>query len=308
MIKVTRVRPDPPPRIRPVLDHEASAEIKAIYSELKTTLQVPWVGMITRAYARYPTFFSTLWKGLREVRASVPYVEAAMELRYKVERDVRALAPPSLGRTLRSIGYTEDEIRHLWEVFEIFSHGNNIYHPLVVTALVLLEGGELGSDQTSIERFSGSHAPDVGVELVFMEVHHGTPDIRALYDNIKEALGLPYVNSDYRALARWPSYLALAWQELKPVIGRPAYLAVVEAYHNRSVELCQELPNPGRLEGAALRRAATTDGSLEEVRDAVRLLIHNIPPLLVNMAFLRHQLLEETSPHADAPRRPTPKV
>ena len=41
------------------------------------------------------------------------------------------------------------------------------------------------------------------------------PEVRAVYDDIMATLGLPFVNTDYRALARWPSYFALAWSDLK---------------------------------------------------------------------------------------------
>jgi hypothetical protein len=46
-----------------------------------------------------------------------------------------------------------------------------------------------------------------------MEYHHADASTRLVFDDVKTALGLPFLNTDYRALARWPSYFALAWAD-----------------------------------------------------------------------------------------------
>lgn len=280
----------PPPRVRPVLDHEASPLIASIYSELKTVLQVPWVGMITRAYARYPIFFATLWGGMRELCRSEVYVQATRELGAKVDADVLALSPPPVTDRLRRLGYLEEDFRNIRRVFEVFAHGNHLYQPLVMSALVLLEGGGLGGDPRAPIPSAGRHAPRVPRQFVLMEAHHVAGETRVLYDDIKATLGLPYVNSDYRALARWPSYLALAWSDLKPLVGTERHRRIADAYHRRSVEAVLGLPNPGGLTPAAVRDAAAQDACVDEVLSVVRLLLYNIPPLLVNMAYLRRQI------------------
>lgn len=288
-----RRRPVPPPHVRPVYDHEASPLVAGIYSELKAVLQVPWVGMITRAYARYPAFFATLWGGMRELCRSAVYVQAARELGAKVDADVLALSPPALTDRLQRLGYLEEDFRNIRRVFEVFSHGNHLYQPLVMSALVLLEGNRLGSDRRVPIPSAGRHAPRVPRQFVLMEAHHVAGETRALYDDIKATLGLPYINSDYRALARWPSYLALAWSDLKPLVGTDCHRRIADAYHRRSVEAVLGFPNPGGLTPAAVRDAAARDASVDEVLSVVRLLLYNIPPLLVNMAYLRRQIVAD---------------
>ncbi len=46
------------------------------------------------------------------------------------------------------------------------------------------------------------------VPYLLMEPHHLDEPTRAVYEDIKNILQLPFVNTDYRAFARWPSYFA----------------------------------------------------------------------------------------------------
>jgi hypothetical protein len=113
-----------------------------------------------------------------------------------------------------------------------------------------------------------------------------------MYDDIKATLGLPFVNTDYRALARWPSYFHRAWVDLKTVVDGAAYEAIVLGVHERAVAAARSLPNPNGLTSAALRAAAEADAPLEEVLAMCRLFQWLLPGLVVNVAFFRQQLQE----------------
>ena len=115
--------------------------------------------------------------------------------------------------------------------------------------------------------------------FLLMEAHHVDAPTRAVYDDIKERLGLPFVNTDYRALARWPSYFAEAWGDLQPHV------------QSRKYEASLGLPNPEGLTSAALRQAAEADASGDEVLNVVRLFQWLLPGLITNVAFFRQQLV-----------------
>ena len=119
------------------------------------------------------------------------------------------------------------------------------------------------------------------------------------YEDIKSILQLPFVNTDYRTFARWPSYFAMAWNDLREKAGSPVYETICKACHDRVANLvATELPNPGDLSSNALRRAAKTDASLDEVIQVCRLFQWLLPGLITNVAYIRHQL--------EAVRRPFP--
>ena len=101
---------------------------------------------------------------------------------------------------------------------------------------------------------------------------------------------MPFVNTDYRALARWPSYFAVAWGDLRCHPGTPAHEAIALGAHERALALARTLPNPAGLTPDTLREAAAKDAPLEEIQDVARLFFYLLPGLVTNVAFFRHQL------------------
>jgi len=286
-----RLRPDPIPAIHPLPEYLATGRVRERYDDMKAVFQVPWMGVVTMAYAHYPSFYDSFWAGLRPLFASRPFVEAFQDLRSHTEDAVAALAPPPIVPRLRELGYAPREIDDIRAMVEVFSHGNFPYLLVATIARLLLEGGELSGDRAA-PPFEGRHAPEPSVPFVLMEAHHADPPTRAMYDDIEATLGLPFVNTDYRALARWPSYLHRAWVDLKTVVEGPEYEAIVQGVHDRAVAAVRGLPNPNRLTSAALRAAAEADAPLEEVLAMCRLFQWLLPGLVVNVAYFRQQLRE----------------
>ena len=287
---MNRLYPTPLPQIHPLPEFLATGKRKQWYEEMKEAMQVPWMGVVTMAYAHYPEFFETLWEGAQPLVRSRPFAEASVALRRFTEAETAKLRPPPIAMRLENLGYAEREIAQIRGMIEIFSHGNFPYLLLATVVRMLLEGGEMGSRIDALP-FEGRHSPDVDVPLVLMEAHHADAPTQAIYEDVKRTLGLPFVNTDYRALARWPSYFSLAWGDLKGAVPTSAYDAIRAAIHERAVGLAaHDLPNPGRLSGAALRAAASRDTSAAEVLQVARLFQWLLPGLVINVAFLRAQL------------------
>lgn len=290
MMEIRRTYPEPVPSIHPLPEYEVTGRRKEHYEDMKQALQVPWMGVVTMAYAHYPAFFEELWRGLRPLVRSSAYVDQAQALRHFVEDKVQALAPPPLDSRLRELGYAERELDNIREMIEVFSHGNYPYLIIATITRLLLEGGEMRGDGAALPH-EGRHAPRVQVPFVLMEAHHADVPSRAVYENIKTTLRLPFVNTDYRALARWPTYFALAWGDLKQVVSSTAHEAICKAVHDRAVAAAGRiLPNPGGLAGARLREAADMDAAAAEVLQMSRLFQWLLPGLVTNVAFFRRQL------------------
>ena len=300
MPKLERQRPESLPRIHPEPEYRVTGQRAQWYADMKSVFQVPWMGVVTMAISHYPHFFETLWKGLRPLAQSKLFVEACLEFRAQTERRARDLEPEMIVRRLAAIGYAPREIDQIRATIEVFSHGNFPYLLTATAARRLLENFQLGAGTEAPKFegrhaavFEGRHAPLVDVPFVLMEMHHADLDTRAIYDDIKHTLGLPFVNTDYRALARWPSYFALAWRDLKPVVGTSAHAAICAEVHAHANTLMGEiLPNPGDLTAAALRTAANRDGNADEILQVVSLFQWLLPGLVTNVAFLRAQLAE----------------
>lgn len=151
-------------------------------------------------------------------------------------------------------------------------------------------GSRTGSEGYIVSPFQGRHAPDAKVPFVLMEAHHAEEPTRALYEDIKEELRLPLVNTDYRALARWPTYFTSACHVLRPHVRTPDYELAVTAIHDLMVELSAKLPNPNGLTSTELRQATMDDGALDDICRTVELLQWLLPGLMLNVACFRAQL------------------
>jgi hypothetical protein len=298
MPPLERKFPDPIPQIHPTPEYLVSGQRANWYVEMKQVFQVPWMGVVTMAFSHYPHFFDCLWRGLKPLARSQPFVDECARLRANVEARVRALKPEPIARRLQAMGYAPRELDQIRSSIDVFSHGNFPYLLTATAARRLLEGYELGS-ASHAPVFSDGHAPDHDVPFVLMEAHHADPQTRDVYRDIMDTLGLPFVNTDYRALARWPSYFALAWSGLKPMVNADGHAAICKEVHDQANRLMGELlPNPGKLTANALHRAANRDGNPVEILQVARLFQWLLPGLVTNVAFFRAQL---TAPADNTP-------
>ena len=290
MNRIERHKPDHFPEIYPLPEYLATGQRAAWYEDMKKVLQVPWMGVVTMAYSHYPYFFGELWTGLKPLCESRAFVEAFQKLRKNVEAQTAELKPTSLIKSLSKTGYAPREIEAIRQINSVFSHGNQLYILIASVARHLLEIGDMAGGAVA-EPFSGYHAPEVQEPFLLMEPHHADEPTKAVYEDIKATLNLPFVNTDYRAFARWPSYFSMAWADLRGKVNTSVYEAICQSCHNQVAELAAEgLPNPGGLSAQALRRAAETGCNLGEVIQVCRLFQWLLPGLLTNVAYFRHQL------------------
>jgi hypothetical protein len=289
MTSLPRLKPDPIPQPHPVPEFLAEGELKARYEDMKAILGVPWMGVVTMSFAHYRAFYDALWQGARPICGSRDFTDACHRLRHLVEDKVSMLGPPPLRQRLTQIGYAERELQDIDESIEIFSDGNFPYILLATLARLLLEGGELHTSH-GMGIQTQPAPPRAAGKLVLMEYHHADASTRVVFDDLKKVLGLPFLNTDYRALARWPSYFELAWADLRPRLQQAEYETLVAEIHEAAVAAVRSLPNYGNLRGEALRLAARNSAPEGEVLSVVRLFQWLLPGLAVNIAFFRAQL------------------
>ncbi|MBO9463680.1 hypothetical protein J7443_00420 [Tropicibacter sp. R15_0] len=289
MSELPRLKPDPIPAIHPVPEYAATGDLAEAYKWTREGLGVPWMGVVAMAFAHYPRFYETLWSALKPLVGSDAFTRACHDLREQAEQEAVALSPPSISGRLGEIGYDQREIEEIRACNEVFSAGNMPYLLMASLARLVLEGGKWPVGTVA------GRTPEQGPDAprpVLIEPHHADATMSALYADIRGTLGLPFVNTDYRAFARWPSYFAPAWADLKRAVVRDDYEHHVARVHDRAVALAAGLPNPTGLSSDALREAAAADATSEDVLAVVRLFQWLLPGLALNVAFLREQLID----------------
>lgn len=284
-----RYKPNPIPAINPVPEYLVSGRRQELYQDTKEVLQVPWMGVVTMALADYQVFYEALWAAVRPIMLSEEAVTACRSLRSEIETEILKLNPPERSGSLGELGYAPREIENIRDTIEVFSHGNFLYTMMATLSRLALEEGQFPKERDATP-FQGRHAPDVDVPFVLMEEHHADEPTQEIYGSVRANLGLPFVNTDYRALARWPSYFRLVWGDLEPMVVTDEYEALVSNLHELFVEEALKLPNPTRKTAQLLRDAATKSASLEEVLVVNQMFQWLLPGLIANVAFFRAQL------------------
>ena len=288
-MNLKRYKPSPIPSIFPIPEYLADEELKQIYNETKQHLQVPWMGVVTMAFANYPLFFKTLWNGIKEIVSSQEFVFACRELRDFTEELVEELEPKLILNELETKGYVKQEIESILEINEIFSHGNMPYIIIASIARLLLEGNEI-SMKSNYNKFKEWHGPSKEKNLILLEQHHVDKETFNTFESIKTTINLPFLNTDYRAFARWPTYFNHAWTGLKNKIQTTLYEKQVSLVHDFAIEKALSLPNPASLTSAKLIMACKNTNQYEEIREVVSLFQWLLPGLATNVSYLRAQL------------------
>ena len=284
-----RIKPAVIPAINPVPEYLVEGRRKELYEDTKHGLQVPWMGVVTMALADFEAFYEELWRACGPIMQSEEAVKACARLREEIETEIEKLNPAKLNHPLEKMGYSPWEIGNIRQVIEVFSHGNFLYCMMATLSRLALELDQFPPAKLATV-YTKRHAPLVDVPFILIEEHHADDQTKETYASIRKALALPFVNTDYRGLSRWPSYFRNAWADLERVVATPEYEATVENVHNRFVEEAMKLPNPTGATADDIKKAAERSVSLERVLEVNQLFQWLLPGLITNVAFLRAQL------------------
>lgn len=283
-------RPEGQFPVRPVPEYLADGDLLPAYADLKAALGVPWVGVITQAVAHYRPFFLQAWAQFA-ANAKTRYFERQCEhIRTLAVQQVQAgLSVASQRARLRALGYSERELAQIAETLHVFNAGNP---PYLVLATAIKEslcfGRALGGTPTGPDDLL-PRAPtgSTGPLPVMVEPHHAGSDVLAVYSSIKTTLNLPFVNSDYKAMARWPSYLQLAWGDLSPRVGSPAYNTARQQVHDAAMAAVTHLPHAYTMRHPEALAAGLSDGEAQELMRVISLFQWLLSGLIVNLTQCR---------------------
>ena len=174
-------------------------------------------------------------------------------------------------KSLKKIGYNNYEIKKINEVNQIFTTGNMPYLIMATIARIFLGEGELLNNKSFKKNNRTSIKPDKNY-LLLIEQHHANKSLKEIYKSIKSNLGLPFLNTDYRAFARWPSYFEMSWKSFLPTLKSKNYEEKVLEIHNFIIKEALLLPNPDKIKSIQIINAAKKDKKLNEITKSCTLI------------------------------------
>ena len=138
-----RKKPYPVPKIIVTPEYLAKGNLKKSYTDTKLSFNVPWMGVVAMAFAKYPFFYNALWQYIHPLTKSIEFDNLCKRLVIISKKKALELKPKPLIKSLKKIGYNSYEIKKINEVNQIFTTGNMPYLIMATIARIFLGEGEL---------------------------------------------------------------------------------------------------------------------------------------------------------------------
>jgi hypothetical protein len=125
--------------------------------------------------------------------------------------------------------------------------------------------------------------------LTIVQEEDAGPGVRECFDEITATLGFPVVNVIFRAFAKYPRFLGLQWDFLKPNVLTQDFFDKTEVIRRQALSVVRETLGVGDLR-AVLRMRGSSDDALREIRSVVDFFLYGDPFLLLLASALQSSL------------------
>jgi hypothetical protein len=268
-------------------ESDASGRTLEIYEEIKLALGVPQVNVIFQAYGVYPRFLDLMWNQLRPALETQDFFQHADRLRAEVyTRMHNYFSVPDLGSGIRQIQFSTGAQHELTGVVELFHYNNPLL--LLITALQI-QAFEDGPAHRRVAKNRADH-PVFAHQPVKVPEDSAPLPIKKTYDDIKRTLGVSFINTDYQAFARFPDFLNLYWNALKPAISSPLYGENKHALQESAMSLAGDLPNAPQLSVEHMQDAGLSEDEISAGIHITEEFLEVLSGLVLNIAFAKISL------------------
>jgi hypothetical protein len=265
----------------------ADPRVRRIFDDTRRTLHLPWIGALFQAYALYPDYLEMAWHELRPALGTRQFAADATAIGNAADQAVARFYTPSYSsRDVAAMNLNLPAIRETINAF----HAGNPKLLLVATALQrAFEEGPIGGGTGLLRPVKEpGETEEERVERATVEMvddDEASEAVTILYADIQATLGLPLVNSDYRAMALWPDYLTLAWRDIKAHIHTADYETEVRRLSGLAREGVDRFAVPVGATREAAQRAGVPADQLDNLGAILRLFAGLLPGLILNVAM-----------------------
>ncbi|HWG49460.1 MAG TPA: halocarboxylic acid dehydrogenase DehI family protein [Candidatus Acidoferrales bacterium] len=267
-----------------VSESEAKGETAKIFADLKDTLGIPHVSMVFRVLASLPRFFPLFWKSAKPMLHTGEFFTSADQIRADAHNRMQMnFSVPDLRAKLTEMDFTPRAQEEVKDVVELYEYVNPV---LLLNMAALMEGLEQPVAPPRHGTLPAQHPSHPGRPILVDERLAPEPT-RRLYDDIKQTMGTPYLNTSYITFGRWPDFLREYWKSLKPTIGTPTYEDQRKALREFALSSARDLPEAIELSRATLDKAGVSDDERTMAQQAIHFFMDLLSKQVLNIAFAR---------------------
>jgi hypothetical protein len=275
-------------------ENEATDErAREAFRDIKNALRVPIVTLIFQAWAAVPRFLDIVWRRLRPNVLSQSFAELADRLGADVQAGTMQWGVGNHAAALRGRAVSEAEIARMREVIELFAQVNPklaILASAVDQALAGTPVGGAGSKGPKRDEDSERPREFRGVRFGLVEEKEAPPRVRAIYEDMRATLHLPFIETEYKAMASYPDWLEVWWRDCKPKLTEPRYELLARALRAEASKAAHELPHGLFLGGELLDSYGIDEEKRAELKSTTATFVRQLPTLIINVELARRGL------------------
>jgi halocarboxylic acid dehydrogenase DehI len=265
-----------------VREREAEGRAAEIFSEIKQALGIPFVPVFYQALAAYPAFLDQHWRAFSPLVSTNQFFHLADRLRGEAYTRMHNYFQISdLCEPLTEMSFTEGAKHQLGDVIDLFNYTNPLLLVIVSAQLLAFEQ-PIGADV--IGQAAGAEHPRLLERPTLVEEKVAAAPVKKIYEEMKRALGVPVVNTDYRAFARWPDFLREYWKALRPIVQAPSYREQQRGLCESSEAMVRELTTRLDFSPDKVEEMGLDDKQLESALRVTQTFQNVLSGLMLNVA------------------------
>lgn len=243
-----------------------TARATGVAEAIRLALRAPIVPSPIAALAEAaPGYLDLVWPRIASSVDSAGFLGSALYLADMALAEVEAVYEPVLTpEALRAAGVGDTDVAAILDVIDWFHYGQ----PQVLLMLAAL------AEAFGRDRVGGYGKPDPRAvsdrerEHLGLTVRLASPE-EGLLPDVAAAMNLDGAPDLYRAVAVWPRYLEVAWEELQHLAAYPPFRRRGRGLYFYARSGARFLAEPLEASPAVLRAAGLSDATINAARTAV---------------------------------------
>jgi hypothetical protein len=280
-----------------VREADASDErVREAFRDIKATLRVSLVPQLFQAWATVPRFLDATWRRLRPNVLSPVFIEQAHKIGGLAERAVSAWPVGNHAAALRARNASEAEIARMREICAMF---NNVDPKLLLIAHAVrlaLGGVQVGGGGTGGRPNSGSESQGdfQTLPVTIVDERDAPLRVRTALEDIKTSFAMPLVPLDYRAIAAFPDWLDVWWEDCKTTLSAPRHAVLIHEVDEAAIAAAPAMPYRVNLADETLQRSEVSADDRARIARINDAFCEALPGVLIGMAFAQRGLSQQT--------------
>jgi len=257
----------------------ADERVKEAYRDIKESLRMSLVDIMFQAYAANPKFLDYTWRRLRPSMLAPPFIEQARKLGELADAEVAGWPISDHAAALHARNYGETDLRKLREIVDLFHCVNPKLLIIAHAVRVALTGEPIGG-------LGVPHPPQIidrdklvrdrrGLVITLADEREAPPRVRASYEEIQRATGLPFILGDYKAMGSYPDWLDVFWSDCKQFVSSARHRQLCAGVGAAAQEAARLLPYPLHMNPDVFAEMVPVNEAFCEA----------LPSLIVNVAI-----------------------